>query len=96
MKDGGMKAPVTLRDVVENESVTFEGHMLGGAMGFVGTILLTPQGDDEANTKVDYSFEVKGCIGSIVSLINSKAIVGGTEKGLENIIRLSEETQQGQ
>ena len=99
MQDG-TKVPTKLQDVIKNRSVTFAGSFLGGAMGFSGTLVLTPQGGEggdgttsSTTTKVDYSFELLGCVGSIFSMLNSKAVVGGTEKGLANIVSLSEEAK---
>jgi hypothetical protein len=39
------------------------------------------------------SFEVSGCVGFLLSTFNSKAVVEGTEHGLENMVKLSEEAQ---
>jgi len=34
-----------------------------------------------------------GCIGNIVAKLNKKAVVEGTEHGLENMVKMSEEAQ---
>jgi hypothetical protein len=34
-----------------------------------------------------------GCLGKLVGCLNSKAVVGGTEHGLANMIEQSEEAQ---
>lgn len=91
MKDGGMKASTALSNVVENERLTFSGSMLGGAASFQGDIELTPQ--DGGKTLVNYTFHMKGCVGAILNAFKKDAIVGGTEVGLANIGRLSEEAE---
>mmetsp|Transcript_21547 Transcript_21547/g.35647 ORF Transcript_21547/g.35647 Transcript_21547/m.35647 type:complete len:92 (+) Transcript_21547:289-564(+) len=89
MKDGGMKIPCILSGVKKNESLTFTGKL--GPIKCIGVVLLTPEGSDK--TKIDYSFVLEGCVGSIMTMFNSKAIVGGTEVGLANMVSLSEEAQ---
>jgi len=92
IKNGDRMAPCKLSNVKENESLVFTGTLFGGAMGFEGRILLTPlEGDDK--TKVDYSFGVSKLLGGLIMLVNSNPIVHGTETGLANIIRLSEEAE---
>jgi len=59
-------------------------------MGFERNILLTPQ-EGEDKTKVDYSFATTRFVGGLIMLLNSKPVVHGTETGLANIVRLSEE-----
>jgi hypothetical protein len=86
----------TLSNVVENSALTFSGKMAGGAVKFAGTILLTPEPDDSGKTTVDYTFEISGCVGAIASRFKSKDIIGGTESGLANIVRLSEEAQRSE
>jgi hypothetical protein len=39
------------------------------------------------------SFEMLGCVGSIVAFLNKKAVVEGTEHGLANMVKMSEEAQ---
>ena len=48
---------------------------------------------DEATkeSKITYSFEMGGIVGSLMSLMIRKAIVEGTENGLKNMIQLSEQ-----
>jgi len=90
MKDSNIKAPVKL-SVVPEESLIFSGSMLGGLAKFTGDIKLTSVGVE--STKINYSFEMKGFVGMLLNTFKSKEIVGGTEKGLENIVKLSEEAQ---
>eukprot|EP00533_Pseudo-nitzschia_delicatissima_P014687 CAMPEP_0197283926 /NCGR_PEP_ID=MMETSP1432-20130617/25180_1 /TAXON_ID=44447 /ORGANISM="Pseudo-nitzschia delicatissima, Strain UNC1205" /LENGTH=146 /DNA_ID=CAMNT_0042750925 /DNA_START=50 /DNA_END=490 /DNA_ORIENTATION=+ len=90
MKDGN-DIPITLKDVVPNKSLTFSGGMLGGAIGATGIVLITPV--DATTSKIDYSFELSGCLGGIFGKLNAKAIVEGTEGGLANMVKLSEEAQ---
>ena len=84
----GMKLDVTLSDVVENESLTFSGAMLFGMMRFMGAIKLAAK--DAETTTIHYTFEMAGCMGVCVSGMAPGPVVDGTEKGLENMVRLSE------
>mmetsp|Transcript_19327 Transcript_19327/g.56423 ORF Transcript_19327/g.56423 Transcript_19327/m.56423 type:complete len:99 (-) Transcript_19327:165-461(-) len=96
MKDGGMNCPTLCTDVVENEKFTFSGGFAKGLIKYCGRIVLTPKegsAEDAPQTHISYSFEMKGFMGTIVAALNSKAVVGGTEKGLENIVKLSEDAQ---
>jgi hypothetical protein len=34
-----------------------------------------------------------GCLGKLVGCMNMKAVVGGTEHGLQNMVKISEEAQ---
>jgi hypothetical protein len=97
MKDRGMQIPQTLTGVKKNESLTFSGVFYGS--NIVGTITLTPIDNSDktkTKTKVVYSFDMDGCLGSIVKTFRSEYVVKGTETGLANMIRLSEEAQQQQ
>lgn len=83
------KYPTTLSNVEKNKSLTFTSSVFGIKAG--GTILLTPDGADK--TKVDYSFGFQGFLGAVVRAFNDESVVEGTELGLANIIRISEEAQ---
>ena len=84
----GIKAPCTIT-MKEYESLIFKGAFFKGLVGFEGKILLAPV--EEASTKLTYSFSLTGMLGGVMGMINKKAVVEGTEKGLENIVKLSEE-----
>ena len=88
MKDGN-KFPIALSNVVKHKSVDFSGGVLGGFVRAEGKVLITPV--DESTSKIDYSFELLGFLGSIVSAIKRKEVVGGTEGGLKNMVTMSEE-----
>ena len=90
-ESGGGKLPIVCVDVVENERFTFKGSAAGGLMKFTGTIVLDEKGPNE--TLVQYKFGMKGLLGTLFSTFNSKAVVGGTEHGLKNIIELSEKAR---
>ena len=90
-ESGGGKLPIVCVDVVENERFTFKGSAAGGLMKFTGTIVLDEKGPNE--TLVQYNFGMKGLLGTLFSTFNSKAVVGGTEHGLKNIIELSEKAR---
>ena len=90
MKDGN-DIPITLSNVVKEKSVDFSGGGLGGMIGAVGKVKITPV--TSQTSKIDYSFELKGCLGSIFGILNKKLVVEGTEGGLANMVKLSEEAQ---
>ena len=90
MKDGS-NIPITLSNVEKNKSVDFKGSVGGGIIRAEGKVLITPI--DTATSKIDYSFALLGFIGSIVSMIKKKEVVGGTQGGLDNMVKLSEEAQ---
>jgi hypothetical protein len=95
MKDGGTRIPQTLSGVKKNESLTFSGTFYGS--NITGIITLTQvEGSDKTKTKVDYSFDINGCVGFVVKTLRSEHVIGGTENGLANMVRLSEEAQQKQ
>jgi len=87
----GIKAPCTV-EMKEHELLVFRGAFFMGTASFEGKILLSPEGKD--STKVTYSFGMEGIIGGLVGRLNKKAVVEGTEKGLENIVKLSEEASE--
>ena len=88
MKDSSIKTiPVVLSDVTENESVRFVGGVLGGAMKFDGFIDISVV--DSSTSRVTYSFDMFGPLGSLVNWLNPFPVTNGVEKGLENIKNLS-------
>ena len=92
MKEGPLeKVPCTLSNVKTNESLTFSGVAMGGLMQFSGTVEITKKGDKESH--INYTFEMAGCLGSFFSFLNPKPIVHGTEAGLANMVKLSEEKE---
>lgn len=91
-KTGGMKVPVLIDGVRENESLTFSGsYGIFGMMKFKGTIDLKEV--DERKTEVEYSFEIFGWAGPLINMLNHQVIVDGTESGLANIVKISEEAR---
>mmetsp|Transcript_21210 Transcript_21210/g.30358 ORF Transcript_21210/g.30358 Transcript_21210/m.30358 type:complete len:146 (-) Transcript_21210:139-576(-) len=90
MKDGN-DIPITLSNVKKNESVDFSGGALGGLLSAEGKVLITVV--DDATSKIDYSFELKGFLGAIVGVVKKKECVEGTEDGLANMVKLSEAAQ---
>ena len=92
MNDGS-KVPTALSKVEANRTLTFSGSILGGAMGFSGTVDLKPQDTDPTRTQVTYRFGLRGCVGGVFALLKSEMVVGGTEGGLANIVRMSEDAQ---
>ena len=65
--------------------------MFYGLLGAEGKIRISSV--DDATSKIDYSFELKGFLGSIVSVVKKKECVEGTEGGLANMVKLSEDAQ---
>jgi hypothetical protein len=93
MKEGPIKkVPCKLSDVKENESLRFYGIAMGGAMSFDGLIEITAKDDNTSHIK--YTFALNGFLGSMVSWLNPTPIVSGTEGGLANMVKLSEEAQE--
>ena len=90
MKDGN-NIPIKLSNVVKNESVDFSSGMFYGLLGAEGKVKISSLDDD--TSKIDYSFELKGFLGSIVSVVKKKECVEGTEGGLANMVKLSEDAQ---
>jgi carbon monoxide dehydrogenase subunit G len=90
MKEGPVKKiPVTLSDIKENETLRFSGAAIGGLMKFDGFIEISEV--DATTSKVKYTFDMTGFLGSVVAKLNPAPVVGGVEKGIENIKTLSEE-----
>ena len=90
-ESGGGKLPIVVIDLEQYKKFTFKGSIMGGLLKFTGKITLEEKSENE--TLVNYAFGMKGLVGTIFSVVNSKAVVGGTENGLANIIKLSEEAQ---
>jgi len=83
----GQSFPMILENVVKDESLTFKGGTRG-VINCVGTIILKPV---QANsTNIEYSFELSGLIGGLVSYFKKGDVVGGTEQGLANMVSLSD------
>lgn len=81
----------TLSNVTKNKSVSFSGVALGGTIRAEGRVLITPV--DNFSTKIDYSFELSGSVGFVVAILKKRAVVEGTEAGLANMVKISEEAQ---
>ena len=85
MNDGSDIA-MSLSNVKKNETLNF-GSRVYGIVKAEGRIMLTPI--DTSTTKIDYSFELSGCVGAFVAWLTHS----GTEAGLANMVKLSEEAQ---
>ena len=108
MKDGGgrtsSKAPTTLFNVKEYQTLSYTGAFLGGLVQFQGDFVLeepavvveknttssTSTSSSDQTTKITYTFQMTGFLGSLVGWMKSDMIVHGVEKGLENIKQISE------
>lgn len=90
----GQKISCVLSGVVKENKLTFSGGMLGGTVKFEGHVTLEPAPNGAAGeTLIDYTFGMGGFFGPVIGMLGKKAITEGTEKGLENMILLSEEAQ---
>lgn len=90
MNDGS-NIPITLSNVQKNKSLDFKGGMLGGIVRAEGKVMISPV--DSTTSKIDYSFQLLGFIGSIVGMVKKKECVEGTQGGLDNMVKMSEEAQ---
>ncbi|KAL7530796.1 hypothetical protein ACHAWF_003516 [Thalassiosira exigua] len=95
MNDGS-RIPISLSNVVRNESVDFKGGVAGGLVKATGKVRITPVDDDAPNaptSRIEYSFELGGLLGSLVGMVKKRECVEGTQGGLDNMVKLSEEAQ---
>ena len=56
-------------------------------------MLISKDSNDESVSKIDYTFRLHGMLGGAVNLFQRDEIVHGTQGGLDNMVRLSEEAQ---
>jgi uncharacterized protein YndB with AHSA1/START domain len=92
MKDGAIpKIPVKLTTVKENEHLEYTGSVLYGLMKFRGSVEISAK--DESTSRIKYSFSMTGLIGRPINFFKPTLVVHGTETGLANMVRLSEEAQ---
>lgn len=49
--------------------------------------------NEEAISRIDYTFRLHGMLGGAVNLFQRDEVVHGTQGGLDNMVRLSEEAQ---
>ena len=90
MNDGS-NIPITLSNVQKNKSLDFKGGVLGGIVRAEGKVRIAAV--DDNTSKIDYSFELLGFVGSIVSFVKKKEVIGGTQGGLDNMVKMSGEAQ---
>ena len=91
LQKDGRQFRFTLSNVVRNASLTFSGEAVGGTIRAEGRIIITPI--DNFQTKIEYSFELSGIGGYFVAMFRKRDVVEGTESGIVNMARLSEEMQ---
>jgi hypothetical protein len=89
MKDGSGPIPMVLSNIVKNKSLTFSGDFMRAKVE--GIVILTPLDTDK--TQIDYTFDIGGLLGLFAKTFKKKAVVGGTELGLANMVRLAEDEQ---
>jgi len=95
MKEGPVKKiPCELSDVKENERLIFSGKAMTGLMKFSGLVEITTK--DTINSHIKYSFTMEGMVGNILAKLKPAVMEKGTEKGLENMVKLSEEAQRNE
>ena len=81
-----------LSDVVQYKTLTFTGNFIGIAE-VTGKVVITSIIDDNTKTTIDFSFDFSGCAGGIIGWLMKGKTITGTEGGLANMKRLSEEAQ---
>jgi len=79
-----------LSDVETHKRFTFGCSFACGLGSATANFVLTPEGASGEHTRIEYSFGMGGLMGSLLYRIYAKEMIGGTEKGLENICSLSE------
>ena len=77
---------------MKNKSVHFSGNALGGTIKAEGKVSIVPV-DNFSTTRIDYSFELSGFVGFMVAVLKKRAVVTGTEDGLTNMVKMSEDAQ---
>ena len=90
MNDGS-DIPIMLSNVEKNKSVDFKGSMFRQTIRAEGKVRIDPV--DSSTSKINYSFELLGFVGSVVAMLKKKEVVGGTQGGLDNIVKMSAEAQ---
>ena len=95
MKEGPVfEIPVTVLNVKQNELVEYRGSVMYGLIKVWGKIEISPSFSNETATalsRIKYSFQLSGILGSISMWKNPTPVIHGTETGLANIVRMSEE-----
>ena len=95
MKEGPVfEIPVTVLNVKQNELVEYRGSVMYGLIKVWGKIEISPSNSNETATdlsRIKYSFQLSGFLGSISMWKNPTPVIHGTETGLANIVRMSEE-----
>ena len=87
----GHEFQFTLSDVEKHKTLTFSGVAAWGTVRCEGRVRITPV--DRFSTKLEYSFGISGSVGFVVALLRTDDVVTGTEAGLANMVRLSEQAQ---
>ncbi|EJK58388.1 hypothetical protein THAOC_21494 [Thalassiosira oceanica] len=91
--NNGQDIPAELIDVRKNECLTFRGKAFFGTVKFEGNVLYRKIPNEEAISRIDYTFRLHGMLGGAVNLFQRDEVVHGTQGGLDNMVRLSEEAQ---
>jgi len=86
MKTGFKSVSCTLSDVIPCRSVTFSGSAMLGLMGFSGTVLLNKT--RATTTTISYTFGMSGCLGEIITIRDADGPLGGTQRGLDNMVAM--------
>ena len=87
----GTNFPMKLSNVTEFQTLTATGSSAGGLIKASLTVLISPV--DAKSSKIDYSFGLTGLVGAMVGFFKKKGVVHGTEAGLANMVKISEEAQ---
>jgi len=86
----GKRIKATL-EATENERLGYLASFWGSSGKLECEILLVEK--ERGMTEIQYSFGLLGCVGSLWRSVISKTITIGVEKGLANIIKISEDAQ---
>ena len=72
----------------------FSAKAFFGMMGFACQIDSTPDSNNDLETRVKYTYELNGQVGSLFCKLQAKVVEEGTEHGHANMIRASEDAEQ--
>ena len=87
----GTNFPMKLSNVTKFQSLTASGVAAGCLMKATLIVLISPI--DEKSSNIDYSFGLSGPVGTMFGFFKKKLVVDGTEGGLANMVKISEEAQ---
>ncbi|CAK9008754.1 unnamed protein product [Durusdinium trenchii] len=87
----GVSVPITIKDLKEQQGFRWVGLAMCGCLTCEGVFQLQVLGNQRTN--LEYSFGLGSCLGCVLSTVKRKEIVTGTEVGLANIKKFTEEIE---